>query len=194
MIVDLSYLLANVGEEEHGEYLEAEGWTVTVAWGHSHGVDIKGHRGPERLYLEAKGEAVNPPQQVNYFLGALGELVQRLRDPSAVYGLALPDNRQYQGMVDRLPPLAWERLRVGGRLAGISFHSLEDRRVKRFLTARAQGCICPPDLPVCGCGRTPEAELITRRSVAPSAGEIAHNPRSASARLRAARKLEVPSP
>ena len=90
-------------------------------------------------------------------------------------------------------PLAWGRLREGGRLAGISFHSLEDRRVKHFFADRAQGCICPPDLPVCGCGRTPEAELITRRGVVPTPGEVANNPRSASARLRVARKLEVPS-
>jgi 16S rRNA (cytosine1402-N4)-methyltransferase len=87
-------------------------------------------------------------------------------------------------------PLAWDRLRLGGRLAAISFHSLEDRRVKRFLADRARGCICPPDLPVCGCGRTPEAELVHRRSIAPTPGEIAANPRSKSARLRAARKLQ----
>jgi 16S rRNA (cytosine1402-N4)-methyltransferase len=86
-------------------------------------------------------------------------------------------------------PLAWGLLREGGVLAGISFHSLEDRRVKRFLAARAQGCVCPPDLPVCACGRTPEAALLTRRSIVPSAGEVASNPRSSSARLRAARKL-----
>jgi 16S rRNA (cytosine1402-N4)-methyltransferase len=79
---------------------------------------------------------------------------------------------------------------VGGRLAAISFHSLEDRRVKRFLADRTRGCICPPDLPVCGCGRTPEAELVFRRSIAPSAGEVAANPRARSARLRAARKLK----
>ncbi len=93
------------------------------------------------------------------------------------------------GQLDRALPLAWELLREGGVLAGISFHSLEDRRVKRFLAARARGCICPPDLPVCACGREPEALLITRRSIVPSAEEIAHNPRAASARLRAARKL-----
>jgi 16S rRNA (cytosine1402-N4)-methyltransferase len=93
------------------------------------------------------------------------------------------------GQLDTALPLAWERLRVHGRLAGISFHSLEDRRVKRFLAARAQGCICPPDLPVCGCGREPEAELLHRRAVAPTPGEIAANPRSRSARLRVARKL-----
>jgi 16S rRNA (cytosine1402-N4)-methyltransferase len=91
--------------------------------------------------------------------------------------------------LDRALPLAWSLLREGGVLAGISFHSLEDRRVKRFLAARAQGCICPPDLPVCACGREPEAALLTRRSIVPSAEELAGNPRSASARLRAARKL-----
>jgi 16S rRNA (cytosine1402-N4)-methyltransferase len=62
--------------------------------------------------------------------------------------------------------------------------------VKRFLADRARGCICPPDLPVCACGRTPEAELVTRRGVAPTPGELAANPRSSSARLRVARKLE----
>jgi 16S rRNA (cytosine1402-N4)-methyltransferase len=94
--------------------------------------------------------------------------------------------------LDAALPRAWDLLRPDGRFAGISFHSLEDRRVKRFLAARAQGCICPPDLPVCACGRTPEAELLTRRSVAPTPGEIATNPRARSARMRAARKLEVP--
>ena len=88
-------------------------------------------------------------------------------------------------------PEAWALLAPGGRLAGISFHSLEDRLVKRFLADRARGCVCPPDLPICVCGRDPEAELLTRRAVAPTAGEIASNPRSRSAHLRAARKLEV---
>jgi 16S rRNA (cytosine1402-N4)-methyltransferase len=93
------------------------------------------------------------------------------------------------GQLDRALPLAWGLLREGGVLAGISFHSLEDRRVKRFLADRARGCICPPDLPVCACGREPEAALLSRRSIVPSASEIAANPRAGSARLRAARKL-----
>ncbi len=88
-------------------------------------------------------------------------------------------------------PIAWNLLGTGGRLAAISFHSLEDRLVKRFLTARARGCVCPPELPICVCGRQPEAELLTRRAVAPTPGEVAANPRSKSAHLRAARKLEV---
>ncbi len=90
-------------------------------------------------------------------------------------------------------PVAWDLLREDGRLAAISFHSLEDRRVKRFLAARARGCICPPELPVCVCGHEPEAELLTRRAVAPTPGEVAANPRSKAAHLRAARKLEVPT-
>jgi 16S rRNA (cytosine1402-N4)-methyltransferase len=88
-------------------------------------------------------------------------------------------------------PAAWELLGTGGRLAAISFHSLEDRIVKRFLVARARGCICPPELPICVCGHEPEAELLTRRAVAPTPGEVAANPRSRSAHLRGARKLEV---
>ena len=91
--------------------------------------------------------------------------------------------------LERALPLAWSLLRTGGVLAGISFHSLEDRRVKRFLAARAQGCVCPPDLPVCVCGREPEAALLTRRALGPSAEEVAVNPRASSGRLRAARKI-----
>jgi 16S rRNA (cytosine1402-N4)-methyltransferase len=94
------------------------------------------------------------------------------------------------GQLDAALPAAWELLRRNGRFAGISFHSLEDRRVKRFLAARARGCICPPELPVCVCGREPEAELLTRRAVASTPGETAANPRAKAARLRAARKLE----
>jgi 16S rRNA (cytosine1402-N4)-methyltransferase len=93
------------------------------------------------------------------------------------------------GQLERALPLAWGLLREGGVLAAISFHSLEDRRVKRFLGDRARGCICPPELPVCVCGREPEAALIARRSIVPSAAEVARNPRAASARLRGARKL-----
>ena len=97
-------------------------------------------------------------------------------------------NGELQQLDDALPR-AWEVLRIGGRLAALSFHSLEDRRVKRFLAEKARGCICPPDLPICVCGNTPEAELVHRRSVVATPGEVAANPRSKSARLRAARKL-----
>src|SRR3954469_24331442 len=95
------------------------------------------------------------------------------------------------GQLDAALPLAWDVLAPEGKLAAISFHSLEDRRVKRFLADRAQGCICPPELPVCVCGHEPEADLIGRGGVVPTPGEVAANPRAKSARLRAARKLEV---
>ena len=93
------------------------------------------------------------------------------------------------GQLDAALPLAWRVLAVDGRFAGISFHSLEDRRVKRFLVDLARGCTCPPDLPVCVCGGEPRAELLTRRSIVPGPAEVAANSRAASARLRAARKL-----
>ena len=93
------------------------------------------------------------------------------------------------GQLDAALPLAWEVLAPDGRLAAISFHSLEDRRVKRFLADRAKGCICPPDLPVCGCGREPEAELLTRKAIAPTPSEVEANPRSKSAHLRAAKRI-----
>jgi 16S rRNA (cytosine1402-N4)-methyltransferase len=93
--------------------------------------------------------------------------------------------------LDAALPLAWDLLRAGGVLAGISFHSLEDRRVKRFLAERARGCVCPPDLPVCACGRAPQASLITRGAIVASQQEIDRNPRAASARLRAALKLQT---
>ncbi len=94
------------------------------------------------------------------------------------------------GQIDRALPAAWELMRPGARFAGISFHSLEDRRVKRFLADRARGCVCPPDLPVCGCGRSAEAALLSRGGVVAGAAELAANPRASSARLRAARKLQ----
>jgi 16S rRNA (cytosine1402-N4)-methyltransferase len=118
---------------------------------------------------------------------------------SARFGGGHPAKRSFQairiavnGELDSLEdalPTAWKMLPTGGRLAAISFHSLEDRMVKRYLADRARGCICPPELPVCACGREPEADLLTRRAVSPGPEELAENPRSRSAHLRAAVKI-----
>ncbi len=84
---------------------------------------------------------------------------------------------------------AVEVLRPGGRLAVISFHSLEDRIVKQFLRTEAKGCICPPRIPSCVCGRSPRLRVITNKAIKPGAQEVEANPRSRSARLRAAEIL-----
>jgi 16S rRNA (cytosine1402-N4)-methyltransferase len=133
-----------------------------------------------------------------------GELVEAIKSavpPPARFAGGHPAKRVFQAIriavndeldsLDRALPVAWSILREGGRLAAISFHSLEDRRVKRFVRDRARGCICPPELPVCVCGRSSEAELLTSGALAPTPAEVAENPRARSARLRAARKLGV---
>ncbi len=118
---------------------------------------------------------------------------------SARFGAGHPAKRTFQAIriavngelesLERGLPEAWDLLRPGGRLAAISFHSLEDRQVKRFLAERARGCICPPELPVCVCGHEPEAELLTRRAVSPGPEELSQNPRCRSAHLRVAVKI-----
>ncbi len=80
-------------------------------------------------------------------------------------------------------------LRPGGRLAVITFHSLEDRIVKNAMAEAAKGCTCPPDFPVCVCGKKPKVKLITRKPIVPTAEEIARNPRARSAKLRVCEKL-----
>lgn len=84
---------------------------------------------------------------------------------------------------------AFSILIPGGRLSVISFHSLEDRIVKRRFQFWAQGCVCPPDCPVCICGRTPQARIILKKPVTALEEELEHNPRSRSAKLRAVEKL-----
>lgn len=84
---------------------------------------------------------------------------------------------------------AVEVLRRGGRLAVIAYHSLEDRIVKQFFRQEERGCICPPSVPVCTCGRRPRLRVLTRRPLRPSAEEVRANPRARSARLRAAERI-----
>ena len=102
--------------------------------------------------------------------------------------LRIEVNHELQSLEVGLPA-AFEMLRPGGRLAVMSFHSLEDRIAKRFLRDKARGCTCPPELPVCVCGHEPELRILTPKPVRPAAAETASNPRAASARLRAAAKV-----
>jgi 16S rRNA (cytosine1402-N4)-methyltransferase len=130
-----------------------------------------------------------------------GELVDTIKSAiptPARFGDGHPAKRVFQalriavndelGSLEAALPAAVRMLRPGGRLAVISFHSLEDRIVKNYFRAEEKGCTCPPDFPICVCGREPELRLLTRKAVRPSAREVSANPRSASARLRAAVK------
>jgi 16S rRNA (cytosine1402-N4)-methyltransferase len=130
-----------------------------------------------------------------------GELVEVIRSAipaPARFGDGHPAKRVFQalriavndelGELEDALPAAFEMLRPGGRVAVISFHSLEDRIVKRFFQKLERGCVCPPDFPVCVCGREPELRRLNRKAIRPSAEEVALNPRAASARLRASIK------
>lgn len=129
----------------------------------------------------------------------LAELIRSAMPPSALREKQHPAKRSFQAIriavndelhgLEEMLPAALDRLGPGGRLAVISFHSLEDRIVKQALAEAAQGCTCPPDFPVCVCGRTPRIKLISRKPVTPSEDELCLNPRARSAKLRIAEKL-----
>jgi 16S rRNA (cytosine1402-N4)-methyltransferase len=126
----------------------------------------------------------------------LVEVVRSAMPAPRRFGDGHPAKRVFQALrivvneelesVEQALPEAVRLLRPGGRIAVVSFHSLEDRIVKRFFAAQARGCTCPPDLPVCVCGKEPSMRLVTRKAVRPSPAETALNPRAASARLRVA--------
>jgi 16S rRNA (cytosine1402-N4)-methyltransferase len=130
--------------------------------------------------------------------GELVELIRSAIPAPARFGDGHPAKRVFQalriavndelGELEEALPAAMEMLRPGGRIAVIAFHSLEDRIVKRFFQRLERGCVCPPDFPVCVCGREPELRRLNRKAIRPSAQEVALNPRAASARLRAAIK------
>lgn len=131
--------------------------------------------------------------------GELVDVIKSAIPTPARFGEGHPAKRVFQalriavndelGALESALPDAVRMLRPGGRLAVISFHSLEDRIVKRFLRDQARGCICPPDFPICNCGHEPVVRELTRKAVRPSAAELALNPRASSARLRAAVKV-----
>jgi 16S rRNA (cytosine1402-N4)-methyltransferase len=114
---------------------------------------------------------------------------RRIHPATRVFqALRIAVNEELDALQDGLAA-AVDLLRPGGRLVVLSYHSLEDRIVKRFIAAERRGCTCPPELPVCVCGKNPRLRLLTRPSLVPTAAEIAANPRARSARLRAAERL-----
>ena len=114
---------------------------------------------------------------------------RRIHPATRVFqALRIAVNAELDALQDALAA-SIDLLRPGGRLVVLSYHSLEDRIVKRFFAAERRGCVCPPEIPVCVCGRNPRLRLVTRPSLTPTAAEIAANPRARSARLRAAERL-----
>jgi 16S rRNA (cytosine1402-N4)-methyltransferase len=137
------------------------------------------------------------PIQTAEELAALIELVvpvnprfrRRTHPATRVFqALRIAVNEELDALQDGLAA-AVDLLRPGGRLVVLSYHSLEDRIVKRFLAAERRGCVCPPVAPVCVCGKTPRLRLVTSPSLTPTEAEIDANPRARSARLRAAERL-----
>lgn len=114
---------------------------------------------------------------------------RRIHPATRVFqALRIAVNEELDALSEALA-VAVDLLRPGGRLVVLSYHSLEDRIVKRFLDAERKGCICPPSVPVCVCGRTARLRLVTHPSLTPTDAEIAANPRARSARLRAAERI-----
>ncbi len=131
----------------------------------------------------------------------LVEIIRGAMPPAGLREKQHPAKRSFQairiavnGELDVLPPMlkaAVEGLNPGGRLAVITFHSLEDRIVKRTMQDLARGCTCPREFPVCVCGKKPKIRLVTRKPIVPGEAELAENPRARSAKLRTAEKCEM---
>jgi 16S rRNA (cytosine1402-N4)-methyltransferase len=129
----------------------------------------------------------------------LADTIKQAIPTPARFGDGHPAKRVFQalriavndelGAVEAALPAAMRMLRPGGRIAVISFHSLEDRIVKQFIREQARGCTCPPEFPICVCGNEPVLRDLTRKPLRPSAREVELNPRAASAKLRAAVKV-----
>ena len=129
----------------------------------------------------------------------LVDVIRSAMPPQALREKQHPAKRSFQairiavnGELDALPPMlsaGCEHLNTGGRLAVISFHSLEDRMIKKTMQELATGCTCPPSFPVCVCGKKPKMKLISRKPIVAGEAELAENPRARSAKLRVAEKL-----
>ena len=130
----------------------------------------------------------------------LVDIIKGAMPPAALREKQHPAKRSFQairiavnGELDALPPMlkaATEALNPGGRLAVITFHSLEDRIVKRAMQDMARGCTCPPEFPVCVCGKKPKLKVLTRKPIVSGEAELEENPRARSAKLRVAEKCD----
>ena len=184
---------------DQGETLTA--WTVVNQWPRQELRRVLAQDGEER-YAAAIAAAIERARAAGPIetTGALVEIIRGALPAAALREKQHPAKRSFQGIriavndeltaISRMLQAAIPRLKTGGRLAVISFHSLEDRIVKSELAAAAKGCDCPPSFPVCVCGKRPLVRLVNRKPILPSQAEQEENPRARSAKLRVAEKLE----
>lgn len=174
-------LLAEASEEELGrifrEYGEEPRWRAVARL-------VVGERQPDRpfsgrTFAALAHRAIGTPRRRG--IDSATQVFQALR-------IAVNDELN---ALDEMLDAAISLLRSGGRLAVIAYHSLEDRRVKHRFLEEEKGCICPPHLPACVCGRQPRVKIITRKPIVPGADEVRENPRSRSAKLRVAERIEM---
>ena len=155
----------------------------------------------EERYAPAIAKAIVKRRQESPIetTGQLVDIIRGAMPPAALREKQHPAKRSFQairiavnGELDALPPMlnaAAEHLNAGGRLAVISFHSLEDRIIKKTMQELATGCTCPPNFPVCVCGKKPKMKLVSRKPIVAGEAELVYNPRARSAKLRVAEKL-----
>ena len=177
-------------------------WNVVNEWSYEDLRRILFEYGEER-YAPAIAKAivrVREDKPVKTTL-ELVDIIKSAMPPAALREKQHPAKRSFQairiavnGELEALPPMlasAAEGLNPGGRLAVITFHSLEDRIVKRAMQDMARGCTCPPEFPVCVCGKKPKVKLLTRKPIVSGEAELEENPRARSAKLRVAEKCDT---
>lgn len=183
---------------DNGDALSAD--TVVNTWSYEELKRILYDYGEER-YAPAIAAAIVRKREISPIRTTL-ELVDVIRSampPAALREKQHPAKRTFQAIriavndelnsVSKAMDAAIPCLNPGGRLAVITFHSLEDRIVKNAMAAAAKGCICPPEFPVCVCGRKPQVKILTKKPIVASQEELEANPRARSAKLRVAEKL-----
>jgi len=175
-------------------------WTVVNEWPREELRRILFDYGEERYapLIAAAIERKRAEKPIETTL-ELVDIIRGAMPPQALREKQHPAKRSFQairiavndelGSVDRMLADAADRLNPGGRLAVITFHSLEDRIVKSAMNAAAKGCTCPPDFPVCVCGKKPKVKVLTRKPIVSGKEELEENPRARSAKLRVAERV-----
>ena len=156
-----------------------------------YGEERMAHRIARRIVEEREQEPITTTRALAALVSGVIGRRSEIDPATRVFQALRIEVNQELAELSRFLKNAVERLEIEGRVAVLSYHSLEDRQVKEAFRRESAGCLCPPGLPVCVCGGNRVLRVLTRRPIRPSAAEIAANPRARSARLRAAERLEV---